>query len=142
MCRRSGSNRNVMNAQWLALLFMAAACFGSGELTCQDSLPTAQCETLLHQVNGNCSYVSTSVESGSSTCAFRVGDACRRTCGLCDIPASGALYDSQDTALRALNRATNGGDGWNEAEGWLDPSIGHCNWRGVFCDSSGSVTHL
>ena len=135
-----------MNAQWLALLFMAAACFGSGELTCQDSLPTAQCETLLHQVNGNCSYVSTSVDSAfaveTSTCAFRLGDACRRTCGSCDIPASGALYDSQDTALRALNRATNGGDGWNEAEGWLDPSVGHCNWRGVFCDSSGSVTHL
>ena len=132
-----------MNAQWLALLFLAAACFGSGELTCQDSLPTAQCEMLLlFEANGNCSYISTSADFGSSTCAFRVGDACRRTCGLCDIPASGALYDSQDTALWVLNRATNGVDVWNEAEGWLDPSVGHCNWRGVFCDSSGSVTHL
>lgn len=57
-------------------------------------------------------------------------------------PAGAAYADVQFSGLEALYDHTNGQE-WTLSSGWLDSSLGVCNWHGVTCDiDSGNVTGL
>ena len=59
----------------------------------------------------------------------------------CPPPGANVAYDTEDAALRALYNSTDGPH-WKENAGWLNASLGHCEWWGVNCDASGTVTAL
>ena len=64
--------------------------------------------------------------------------------GLCLLTVVAADYASDDRALRALYDATNG-DGWvrghrGDHQGWMNASLDHCAWYGIWCSPDGNVT--
>ena len=54
---------------------------------------------------------------------------------------TGPNYKVQNNALKELYYSTNGGS-WVDNSLWLNETVGHCKWYGVYCDSSGNITAL
>jgi hypothetical protein len=63
----------------------------------------------------------------------------------CDVGYTGLICDTKVTehqVLRELYEATNGLE-WTDQEGWVDDSIRtHCQWKGIRCNSAGSVVEI
>ena len=115
------------------LLLLYYGIYGGNAEECVDENPV--CEAATRQY-GCATYWPTYPGGGTF-----VGYACRKTCGLCSFPMTGPNYNVQNNALKELYYSTNG-RGWVDKSSWLDDTVGHCKWYGVYCDSSGNITAL
>ena len=116
----------------LLLLYYGTYCGNAEECVDQVGVP---CEQLTRQYG--CATYWPKYQSGGTF----VGYACQKTCGLCLFPKAGPNYKVQNNALKELYYSTNGG-GWVDKSSWLNDTVGHCKWFGVYCDSNGDITAL
>ena len=121
--------------QSIVLLLCYRVHFGSAVEECVDEAGTATCEELT-QIYGCGTYWPNFQSKGTF-----VGYACRKTCGQCSFPTTGPNYKVQNNALKTLYASTNG-DHWVKNALWLNGTVGHCEWFGVYCDHAGNITAL
>ena len=149
---------------WMVVLLAVTGWCGAGERICADSM--GYCQSVNTTMCHSSEDLSQSYKD-NMICVYKkckpyyppqwsfldkksgvLGWSCRKSCNMCNIPTSGAVYDSQERALIEFYHATNG-PSWEDpydttldANSWLNSSVGHCGWPGVICDADGNVTHL
>ena len=115
----------------LLLLYYGTYCGNAEE--CVDKVGV--CEQLTRQYG--CATYWPKYQAGGTF----VGYACQKTCSLCSFPTTGPNYKVQNNALKAFYASTNG-DHWEENALWLNGTVGHCKWFGVYCNHAGNITAL